>query len=227
MIELIQFPWSPFCLVQKRILDYSGVKYKTLNIRPSDRSLVWRLTKHRYYQVPVLKDGRNVLFETDEQSQVIAKYIDAKLELGLFPHDWDGIQKIIWFYIEGDIEALTFKLNDSYYREFVPPPEQLEYQRFKERKFGRGCLDLWLKDQKELLAGLARALVPFEQMLAHRSFLLDSQPRFVDFDLWGMLANFMYSGHFEMPDLHPELKGWFKRMSKVKFDQFASEKLHS
>ena len=79
MIELIQFPWSPFCLVQKRILDFSGVAHQVTNIPPSDRSRVWRLTRQRYYQVPVLKDGRNVIFELDENSQVIAKYLGSAL----------------------------------------------------------------------------------------------------------------------------------------------------
>src|SRR6266567_627115 len=110
MIELIQFPWSPFCLVQKRILEFSGVPHKITNIPPSDRSRAWRLTRQRYYQVPVLKDGPNVLFELDQDSQVIAKYLDSKLQLGLFPAQWDGIQRLIWRDIENEIEGITFKL---------------------------------------------------------------------------------------------------------------------
>src|SRR5881296_2842544 len=117
MIELIQIPWSPFCLVQRRILEYSGAPHKVRNIPANDRSLVWRLTRQRYYQVPILRDGRSVIFETDENSQVIAKYLEAKLGLGLFPPEWDGIQKLIWRYIENEIEGATFKLNDAYYRE--------------------------------------------------------------------------------------------------------------
>src|SRR6266849_2658523 len=126
MIELIQFPWSPFCLAQRRILEFRGVPHRIVNIRPSDRSLVWRLTRQRYYQVPVLRDGRQVIFETDEYSQVIAKYLEAKLGLGLFPPEWDGIQKLIWRYIENEVEGITFKLNDAYYTEFVPASEQLQ-----------------------------------------------------------------------------------------------------
>src|SRR5436305_359944 len=71
MIELIQFPWSPYCLVQRRILEFAGVPHKVTNIPSNtDRSLVWKVTKQRYYQVPVLRDGKNVLFETGENSQV-------------------------------------------------------------------------------------------------------------------------------------------------------------
>jgi glutathione S-transferase len=227
MIELVQFPWSPYCLVQRRILEFSGGPFKLTDIPPSDRSLVWRLTKQRYYQVPVLKDGRNVLFETDENSQVLAKYLESKLGLGLFPTAWDGVQKILWRYIENDIESVAFKLNDAHYREFVPRSEQLAYLRHKERKFGRGCLDQWLEQQKELLAELTGRLVPFEQMVAHKTFLLDAQPRFVDFDLWGMLANFLYSGHYALPEAHPELKRWYGRISKIAYTDGSREKLHS
>jgi glutathione S-transferase len=142
MIELIQFPWSPFCIVQRRILEYARVPFKITNVPNGDRSLVWRVTKQRYYQVPVIRDGKTVVFEIDENSQVIAKYLDEKLGLGLFPADWEGIQNILWRYIENDIEGIGFKLNDIYYQEMVPLSERLGFLRHKERKFGRGCICL-------------------------------------------------------------------------------------
>lgn len=226
MLELIQFPWSPYCLVQRRILEYSGQKFKLINIPPGDRSLIWKLSKKRYYQVPVLKDGKSVIFETEENSQVIAKYLENKLSLSLFPREWDGLQKILWRFIENDVEGVTFKLNDAYFREFVPTDEQWAYQRHKERKFGRGCLDQWFQQQKQLMAELVEKLVPFEQMLGVRPFLLDYQPRFADFDLWGMLANLQYSGHYKLPSAHPRLKHWWERMGKIKFAKSSREKLY-
>ena len=84
MIELIQFPWSPFCIVQRRILEFSGAPFKITNIPNHDRSLVWKLTKERYYGVPIIKDGKNVVFELNDDSQVIAKYLDEELGLGTF-----------------------------------------------------------------------------------------------------------------------------------------------
>ena len=215
MFELIQVPWSPYCLVIRRILEYSGAPHKIINVPPSDRSLVWRLTRHRYYQVPVLKDGRTIVFETDANSQVIAKYLESKLALGLFPRAWDGIQKILWRYIENDVEEMTFKLNDAHYTEFVPPAEQLNYLRFKERKFGRGCLAEWRAGQKQLQAELTGRLLPFEQMLAGRPFLLGQTPVFLDFDLHGMLANFLHSGHYKLPAAHPKLKSWYARIAQA------------
>lgn len=217
MIELIQFPWSPFCIVQRRILEYSGVRFKTTNlIHTSDRTRVWNLTKERYYGVPILRDGRNVVFETAEDTQDVAKYLDWKLKLGLFPAEIEGVQSILWRYIENEIEGVGFKLNDVHYKEFVAQPDQLPFLRHKERKFGRGCIDAWRCCQKALLRQLEDRLLPFEEMLMHQDFLLGTQPRFVDFDLYGMLGNFLYSGHYKLPKRHKEVQRWHDRMTKLK-----------
>jgi glutathione S-transferase len=226
MIELIQFPWSPFCIVQRRILEYSGARFKLINIPNGDRSLVWKLTKQRYYQVPVIRDGRNVIFETEEDSQVIAKYLESKFNLGLFPPEWSGMQRIIWRYIENEIEGLTFKLNDIYYQEMVPVSDRLGFVRHKERKFGRGCLEQWRSEQGPMLKELEKRLFSFDQTLSYRPFLLDDKPRFIDFDLFGMLGNFLHSGHYELPKAHAQLKLWSERMAEVRCQNPAREKLH-
>jgi glutathione S-transferase len=227
MLELIQFPWSPYCIVQRRILEYSGAPFKITNVPNTDRSLVWKLTRQRYYQVPILRDGHDVLFETDGNSQVIAKYLDQKLSLGLFPRQWEGLQDLTWRYFEEEIEGLTFKLNDIYWQEFLPAGEALEFIRHKERRFGRGCLELWRTQQKSLLKELKARLVPCEEMLLTREYLLDEVPRFLDFDLFGMLGNFLYSGHYDLPGPHKRLAAWYKRMAKTTVNQFAREKLHT
>ncbi len=185
MIELIQVPRSPFCLVQRRILEFSGVPFKITDISYGDRSLIWRLTRQRYYGVPILRDGRTVVFETDDESQVIAKYIDAKLQLDLFPKTSRGVDRILWRFIEDQIEGCCFKLNDVYWEEFVPKAERLAFIRHKERKFGRGCLDQWREQQASLIEELTQKLTPFEMMLGERPFLLQSQPHFIDFDPLG------------------------------------------
>ena len=225
MIELIQFPWSPFCIVQRRILEFSGAPFRITNIPSNtDRSLVWRLTRKRYYGVPIIRDGKSVIFEVGDDTQVIAKYLDTKFRLGLFPWDIEGVQSILWQHIESQVEAIGFKLNDIYWREVVPLSDQLGFLRHKERKFGRGCLDQWRAQQKDLLAQLEQRLVPFEEMLMYRPFLLDQRPRFVDFDLYGILANFLYSGHYRLPAAHSHLKQWHRRMTGAQFKSFAREK---
>jgi len=216
MIELIQIPWSPFCLVQRRILEFAGAKFKTVNLPSCDRSLVWKLTKENYYAVPVIKDGAKVIFESGDDTQDIAKYLDAKFQLGLFPVEREGEQSILWRYCEHEIEAVGFKLNDIYWREFVAKADQLPFLRHKERKFGRGCIDQWRTQQKELLRQLEQMLLPFEQMLAHSEFLLGERPLFLDFELFGMIENFLFSGHYQLPKAQPNLRDWHRCMKTIR-----------
>lgn len=218
MIELIQFPFSPFCIPQRRILEFSGAKFKIINVPPQDRALVWKLTKQKYYGVPVIREGGRVIFDDTDDQQIVAKHLDEKLELGLFPAECEGVQSILWHCIENEIEGAAFRLNDIYYRENVSSAEQLQYLRFKERKFGRGCIDQWRADQKVWLKKLETGLAPFEQMLAHSDFLLAERPLFVDFDLFGMLENFLFSGHYTLPKSQPHLRDWHRRMKTVRRD---------
>lgn len=216
MILFYQFDWSPYCLVIRRILEYGRIPFRAVDVPARDRSVVWRLTRERYYQVPVIKDGRQVLFEIGPDSQVLAKYLDAKFGLGLFPHAWDGVQDLLWRYFENDVEGVTFRLNDAHWREFVPAADRCAYVRHKERRFGRGCLDEWQASQGALLVQLESLLLPAEQMLGQRPFLLSEKPLFVDFSLFGMIANFLYSGHYQLPASSPRLADWYRRMGRIR-----------
>jgi glutathione S-transferase len=216
MIELIQFPWSPFCIVQRRILEFAEVPFKITNVPNHDRSLVWKLSRERYYAVPIVRDGKTVVFEISEESQVIGKYLNDKFQLGLFPQEHRGVQIVLWRYIENEIEGPCFKLNDIHYRDIVPKRDQLPFLRHKERKFGKGCIENWRTHRRDLLKELEQKLIPFEQMLVVKPFLLDWRPRFVDFDLYGMLSNFLYSGNYKLPAAHTGIEHWYERMSQIK-----------
>lgn len=215
MIELIQFPWSPFCLVQRRILEYGRVPFKVTNIPSTDRSLVWKASRGESYGVPLVRDGRRVVFERGDDTQDIARHLDETFSLGLFPVEWHGVQDILWRHIENEIEGLTFRLSDIYWEERVPKSEACAFLRHKERKFGRGCIDRWRADEKPMLKQLAEKLTDFERMLVARPHLLDNRPRFVDFDLWGMLAELEVVGHHDLPRQHKRLARWFQTMSMI------------
>lgn len=224
MIELIQFPWSPFCIVTRRILEFSGVRFKIRNIPNGERSLVWKLTKGGSYGVPLIVDGREPIFELSDDTQVIAKYIDDKYSLGLFPREMEGVQSILWRYLENDIEGIAFKLNDIYWKEFVPADDHLRFLRHKERKFGRGCIDQWRAMKPQLFQQLEEKLVPFEEMLAYKPYLLDQRPRFVDFNLYGMLGNLLFTKHYALPKAHNHIRAWHRRMEKLTLAQVAKNK---
>ena len=105
MIELIQFPWSNFCAVARTIMQASGAKFKITNIPNGERERVWQLTRGQSYQVPLIRDGRRVVFESGDDTQDVARYLDRKFRLDLFPAHLDGVQDIVWRHIEDEVES--------------------------------------------------------------------------------------------------------------------------
>ena len=157
---------------------------------------------------------RTTYTELDRRSRALASAVNKRLGVGMSSivgtMAWNGWRHLeIWYGVMG-LGGIVHTLNPRLFA------DQLAYIRHKERKFGRGCLDAWRANQKALLAELTALLLPFEQMLGTRRFLLDDQPRFVDFDLWGMLANFLYSGRYSLPAIHPKTAVWYRRMSRIK-----------
>ena len=203
------------------ITPNAGARFKLVNVPPQERLVVWKLTKGRYYGVPIVRDGGKVVFEDNDDSQNVAHYLDKKLKLDLFPAELEGVQSILLHHIENDIEGSTFRLNDIYYRENIRgaklgPAHELQYLRFKERKFGRGCIDQWRTHAKDWLKKLAVDLVPYEQALKSHPFLLGDQPHYADFDLFGMLENLLYSGKYQLPKSLPNIKQWHCRMKTLR-----------
>ncbi len=64
-------------------------------------------------------------------------------------------------------------------------------------------------------------------MLASKPFLLGQTACFVDFDLFGMLGNFLYTGNEQLPATHTRLAAWHARMSALKLTATKREKLRT
>ncbi len=212
MITLIQFPWSPFCITVRRILERNRIPHRVRNISPDrDRSVVIRATKGRGYSVPCIVDGKTAVVDLTPFGQEVARYVDRKYQLRLFPRDKEGIQSILAQYIENQLEDVGFRVNDSYVVPTLPLVERVMLVRYKERKFGKGCIQQWTRDRAKLSRQFAKLLEPMDNMLASHSFLLGDRPLFVDYDLYGILENFLYSGKAKLPDLE-HLRRWHKEM---------------
>jgi glutathione S-transferase len=136
-----------------------------------------------------------------------------------FPKKWEGVQDLLWRYFENDVEGIGFKLNDIYWREFVPRKDHLGLFATKSGSSVAAALDQWREQQSALLRELKQKLTCCEEMLLTRNYLLDEVPRFVDFDLFGMLGNFLYSGHYALPGPHKRLAAWYERMAKLTVKQ--------
>lgn len=212
MITLIQFPWSPFCITIRRILERHRIPHRIRNIPNHDRSAVIEATGGRGYTVPCLVDGKRAIVDQTDFGQEVARYIDGKFKLGLFPRDKDGIQSILARYIENEIEDIGFKVNDSYIIPKLPMTERVMVTRHKERKFGRGCVEQWARDRRTLIRQFAEVLTPLDNILSTSPYLVTDRPLFVDYDLFGILEDYLYNGKTRLPHLQ-HLRRWHRQMS--------------
>lgn len=211
MITLIQFPWSPFCITIRRILERHDVPHRVRNIPNHDRTEIIRATKGRGYSVPCIVDGKTAVIDQTDLGQEVARYVDRKFKLGLFPRDKGGIQAVLARYIESQLEDVGFRVDDSYVIPKLPLVERTMITRHKERKFGKGCVQQWAKDRKQFNAQFAELLEPMDNILASSQFLVGERALFVDYDLYGILGNYLYSGKTRLPNLK-HLRRWYAEM---------------
>ncbi len=214
MITLYQHPVSPFCITIEAILKYAKGEYRIINIPlASDRKIVVEKSKGASCKIPLLEDNNSVVWDNTDFGQEIPRYLDGKFKTGLFPPELEGLQAILARYIENDVESVGFKLNDIYYESWLHDPyDRMMWLRHKERKFGPGCISLWTRQKEELQIALDTLLTPFDQILSRQSFLTGETLRFVDFDLFGILGNYLFSGHHTLSPQLSHLQRWYQKM---------------
>jgi len=216
-IQLYTHPVSPFGIGIEKILKSFSIPHEVIHIPYSDRRVIVEKTNGAYYRVPLLVDDGVPVWDKTDLGQEIARHLDRKFELGLFPERLEGIQYILARYIEGEIEAVGFKINDIDYESWLPDLyDRVMFVRHKERRFGDGCLKAWAAQEAELLRQFTELLSPLDAMLKASEFLVDSRPRFVDFDLFGILGNFMFSGRQKIPAGLSSLARWHRTMESLK-----------
>jgi hypothetical protein len=158
-------------------------------------------------------DGKRAICDVTDFGQEVAHYIDLRHNLNLFPKEFEGLQLILSRYLEHDLESVGFKINDTYVIPSHPIVERVMLVRHKERKFGKGCLQEWTSHRKYLTTQFAELLMPIDNTLASSPFLLSDRPLFLDYDLYGVIGNYLFNGKTKLPRLK-NLRRWHRTMKK-------------
>lgn len=218
-LKIYEMGHSPYCIPITRALEALGVDFERVVVPNWDRGELIKLTNGAYYQVPVLVHGDRVVFESADDSLDVAQYVDQHFaERRLFPDEDSGLQEILVAYIEGDIEGLTFRLCDIHYIPTIEDPVARTMTiRHKERRFGRGCVDAWRRDETNLRTTLNQSLERFDRTLRHRPFLMGHAPRYVDFALFGVIGNYTYGDKNRLSAEHDALAEWVNRIRGFRF----------
>lgn len=220
-LRLYQYAYSPYCIPIELALRHSGIPYEVVNLPVGDPSTVIKLTKGEYYQVPVIEDlfNHQVVFDKSPAGDDVPKFIALHAPLmNLFPENVSGLQKIFITYIENECESVGFKVNDAYGEKWLRNDlERGLHRRHKERKFGIGCLEEWIRNVDALTEQFYAVLAPFEQILGQHPFLTGDRPVYADYALCGVLGNFLYSRATSLPAHYLMLEAWYTKMCAGNF----------
>ena len=105
MIELIQFPWSPFCIVQRRILEFSGRRFKIINIPNGDRSWSGNSPGSVITACPSFGTANRLFSKSAKIPRSSPSIWIPNSTSACFPWELEGVQSILWRYIENEIEG--------------------------------------------------------------------------------------------------------------------------
>ena len=218
-VTIYQTELSPYCIPIVAIFKALGVPHRTVNISHGDRVQIIKLTGGAYYQVPLLVHGRRPIYESGAETIDVPRYVDKTFAGDrLFPAPLEGLQQILVPRIENELEAITFRLIDPFYADSIKDlVERTMLIRFKERRFGRGCVEQWRKAAPELRKQARVALMPFDLMARNGAFLLGDVPVYTDYALLGVIGNMTYKGWNKLPPGLSGLEEWLARIRAWKF----------
>jgi glutathione S-transferase len=211
--RLYQFATSPFCAKVRKILDFKGIDYETVEVDYVERKELVMVSGQMMVPALALSDSEVVV-----DSERIALALEKRYpEPTLFPQPWRGVHLALGRYFDAQLEdalfraAVPFEL--THYRRQGADHEAL-WRLIRERKYGPGFIEQMLREHSANLSRALELLAPLEEPLADRAFIL-GRIGYADFALYGQLTYFAMSGTLTLPADLPNLLAFFERMNRI------------
>ncbi len=213
MMRLYQFATSPFCAKVRKILDYKGLDYETVEVDYVERKEL--VLASGQLMVPALTlDSGETLVDSDRIALVLEEHYP---EPTIFPRAWQGVHRALARYFDTELEDALFRAavpdEINYYRRQGADREAL-WCLIRERKYGAGFVEQMVREHSANLARAHALLVPLEDSLGDRAFVL-GRIGYADFALYGQLTYFTLSGTLTIPANLPNLRAFFERIDRI------------
>jgi glutathione S-transferase len=209
-MKLYRFDYSPYARKVQILLELMGAKHEVIDVKYGERTELATLTGG-YIYVPVLVDADGAV--TVESRQICEKLLVGAAKQALVPSPFDGP---IWAYADfadGPLEDVLFRIaSPSLHHRFRDPGEQALFTLIKERKFGAGCVEQWLRDREVLIERGRHLLAPSLATLECTPFLFGERPTLADAALYGLLAMLECADPALIARVAPELVRYKERV---------------
>jgi glutathione S-transferase len=209
-MKLYRFRYSPYARKVQMLLDLLRRPYELLEVSYADRNELSEITGG-YIYVPVLvSDAGKVICE----SRVICEeLLQGPAASALVPSPFEGP---IWAYqdfVDGPLEDVMFRISTPAVRDAWPTPgERALYVLIKERKFGAGCVDAWLRERPALIEKARHLLAPTLSTLAKQPFLFGANPTLADAALYGVCIMLEEADASLLPQVSPHFVTYCRRL---------------
>jgi len=213
MMRLYQFLTSPFCAKVRKILDYKGADYETVEVDYLERKELVLVSGQMTVPALTFDSGTTVV-----DSERIALALEERYpEPTIFPPGWRGVHLGLARYFDTQLEDVLFRaaIADelAYYRKQGPDREAL-WRLLRERKYGAGFIEEMLREGEANRSRAHELLGQLEDSLADRAFIL-GRIGYADFALYGQLVYLTITGTVTIPAHLPNLRAFFERMDRI------------
>ncbi len=212
-MKLYRFRHSSYARKVQKLLELLHQTHELIEVAYADRNELAELTGG-YVYVPVLvTDAGQVLIES---RAICQRLLAATSGHTLVPSPLEGP---IWAYndfVDGPLEDVMFRIASPATRSAWPTPgERALYVMNKERKFGAGCIDAWLREQPALIAKARSLLAPTLSTLTKQPFLFGNAPTLADAALFGVCIMLQEADTKLLPQISPQLVDFTQRLERV------------
>lgn len=211
--KLYQFLSSPFCAKVRKILDFKGIDYEVIEVDFLERKEL--LIASEQLMVPALTlDGGETIVDS---TRIALRLEQLYPEPTLLPQNWSGIHRVLADYIDNQLEDVLFRASIPDKVEFFARQardREAMWRMIRDRKYGAGFVDGCLANHREHMKRAREALLPFEETLSDRAFLL-GRIGLADFALYGQLFNLALNGEVKIPADLKAVREFYGRMDRI------------
>ena len=213
MHRLYQFATSPFCAKVRKILDYKGLDYATIDVDYLERKEL--LVASGQLMVPALTMESG---ETLTDSDAIASALETRFpDPTIFPNGWRGVHLGLARYFDTELEDVLFRAALPFVLQHYARQgrdREAFYRLLRERKYGAGFCDQMVRDHREYRERAFQTLAPLDDAFAERAFLC-GRIGYADFALYGQLIYLNLSPDFALLEAFQGLHAFYGRMARI------------
>jgi glutathione S-transferase len=211
--RLFQFHPSPLCAKVRKILEFKGLEYQTVEVDYLNRAEL--LAVSGQIMVPVLElDGGEVAVDS---GWILARLEALSPEPAALPAISRGLHLALTRYFEGEFGAVLLRLAIPDLLDFYRRQGEQHLAFFKlihDHNYGPGFCDRMAAELETSQQQAMELLAPLDDALAEKAFLL-GRLGLADFALYGQLWRLGFTGELKIPAELANLREFFGRLDRL------------